>query len=189
MNRQLRDRCADVRLKKVVSVLPNDYSQLENLPSIDGVTLSGDISSKELNLLSSSSAEYETMKLSGLAGKGMYVPVIGEDESSGAARSLSPLRIASPSARRRPPPMRATRASRTPITSQPCRPAPVRSSRRTRSRTRQSPPRRVLPMPRRKQQMMRRRQPRRLMVKLWRRRTRPTRTRQISTKSSMEPPR
>lgn len=83
MNRQLRDRCADIRLKKVVSVLPNDYSQLENLPSIDGVTLSGDISSKELNLLSSSSAKYETIKLSNLAAKGMYVPVIGEDESSG----------------------------------------------------------------------------------------------------------
>lgn len=82
MNRQLRDKCADIKLKKVVSVLPNDYSQLENLPRINGVTLSGDISSKELNLLSSSDAEYETIKLSNLTGKGMYVPVIGDDETS-----------------------------------------------------------------------------------------------------------
>lgn len=83
MNRRQRDSdSAYIGLKRIISVLPNDYLQLENIPKINGVTLSGDISATDLNLLSSNSADYETMRLSDLAGKGMYIPTIGENEES-----------------------------------------------------------------------------------------------------------
>lgn len=81
MNRQERDNCKGIEIKNVVSVLPNDYSQLENLPSIDGITILGDISSKQLNLLSSDCNQYETLKLSNITGTERYVPVIAEDSA------------------------------------------------------------------------------------------------------------
>ena len=37
-------------LARCVFILPNDYSQMENLPKINGVTLTGDVSSANLGI-------------------------------------------------------------------------------------------------------------------------------------------
>lgn len=57
-------KCDTVKLKPVISVLPNDYSSLQNKPSIDGIVLNGEVSSQSLNLLSSNKETYETIDIS-----------------------------------------------------------------------------------------------------------------------------
>ena len=52
-----------VKVKRCVSVLPNDYSQLENMPTINGVTLIGDLKANELGVLSSNKNDYETLSV------------------------------------------------------------------------------------------------------------------------------
>ena len=64
MRRGCRDPSTPIEIKKVVSVLPDDYSQLKNLPSINGIELSGNMSAESLNLLSSNPEDYEPITLS-----------------------------------------------------------------------------------------------------------------------------
>ena len=77
MNRECRDRDAPIQIKKVVSVLPNDYSLLENLPTLNGVSLLGDLSGKDVNLLSSADEDYDTVRLSEIESED-YVVCIGK---------------------------------------------------------------------------------------------------------------
>lgn len=79
MNRECRDREAPVKIKKVVSVLPNDYGQLENIPTLNGVSLLGNLSGKDLNLLPTQKDEYETTTVESAA-KGGYVVCLGASE-------------------------------------------------------------------------------------------------------------
>lgn len=52
-----------VKVKRCVSVLPNDYTVLENLPTINGVSLIGNTTAQDLELLSSKGEDYETVSL------------------------------------------------------------------------------------------------------------------------------
>lgn len=67
---------ATVKVHRCVSVLPNDYSVMENLPKINGVTLLGEMTSKQLNLLSSKADDYETKTVEDVKEK--YIMVLGE---------------------------------------------------------------------------------------------------------------
>lgn len=80
MNRECRDRDAPIQIKKVVSVLPNDYSLLENLPTLNGVSLLGNLSGKDVNLLSSNVDEYETVNLSDIEEED-YVICVGKNSA------------------------------------------------------------------------------------------------------------
>ena len=80
MNRECRDRDAPIQIKKIVSVLPNDYSLLENLPTLNGVSLLGNLSGKDVNLLSSNIDDYETAKLSEIESDN-YVICAGKDSA------------------------------------------------------------------------------------------------------------
>lgn len=63
-NKTQTDVCVNcVKVKPMISVLPNDYKLLTNHPKINGVILLGDIKSDELNLLSSKVEDYETISL------------------------------------------------------------------------------------------------------------------------------
>ncbi len=80
MNRECRDRDAPIQIRKVVSVLPNDYSLLENLPTLNGVSLLGNLSGKDVNLLSSNVDEYETVNLSDIEEED-YVICVGKNSA------------------------------------------------------------------------------------------------------------
>lgn len=67
-----------VRIFPKVSVLPTDYTILDNLPKINGVTLLGEITTQQLNLLSSDIEKYETISLADCKDK--YVVVLGGEE-------------------------------------------------------------------------------------------------------------
>lgn len=79
MGRTERNCNAPIQIRKVVSVLPNDYGQLTNLPTVNGVSLIGELTARSLNLLSADSKEYSPVKLTDAAGKGMYIVAVGED--------------------------------------------------------------------------------------------------------------
>ena len=64
-----------VNLHRCVSVLPNDYSQLENVPKINGVSLMGDLKAGDLGLLSSNPENYETVSV--LDKKDGYIVLLG----------------------------------------------------------------------------------------------------------------
>lgn len=61
----MSEKCSPthVEIHRCVSVLPNDYTILENLPSINGVTLKGDQKAQDLSLLSLNRDDYETISL------------------------------------------------------------------------------------------------------------------------------
>lgn len=61
MRRGCRDPDNEIEIRQVVSVLPNDFEQLENIPKINGVRLSGDMSAEALNLLSSRGEDYQPL--------------------------------------------------------------------------------------------------------------------------------
>ena len=67
-------------LASCVSILPNDYSQMENLPKINGVTLLGDKSANELGILSIKPKDYETVNLSQAAQRGGFLIIVGKDQ-------------------------------------------------------------------------------------------------------------
>lgn len=70
-----------IQIHKCVSVLPNDYKVLENIPTINGVSLIGDMDSKTLGLLSLRVDDYETISLlNGKPEDGKYVLVLGESD-------------------------------------------------------------------------------------------------------------
>lgn len=68
-----------VKIHRCVSVLPNDYSILENLPKINGVTLLGDLTTEGLNLLSSETDSYESVSLEQAKEEDAYLLVIQAD--------------------------------------------------------------------------------------------------------------
>lgn len=81
MNRQDRDRCPPVEIRKIVSVLPTDYVNITNKPTINGVTLEGEMTGKSLSLLSSDEAEHETVSLIESQKKDRYFVAIGQGKS------------------------------------------------------------------------------------------------------------
>lgn len=78
MGRTERNCNAPIQIRKVVSVLPNDYGQLTNLPTVNGVSLIGELTAESLNLLSADGKEYAPVKLNDVAGKDMYLIAVGE---------------------------------------------------------------------------------------------------------------
>lgn len=81
MNREERDRNEPIIIKKIISILPNDYVQLTNKPTINGITIEGDKTATELSLLSSNKEDYETVTLSEMQNKDRYLIGIGDDKT------------------------------------------------------------------------------------------------------------
>ncbi len=81
----MSEKCspAHVEIHRCVSVLPNDYTILENLPSINGVTLKGDQKAQDLNLLSINRDDYETVSLLDKeVDKESYLIVLGVEKAT-----------------------------------------------------------------------------------------------------------
>lgn len=76
----MESKCRDepVKIKKVVSVLPNDYSQMENKPAINGVELTKDTTLEQLNILSAQATAYEPITLTSAAQKSMSILAVSE---------------------------------------------------------------------------------------------------------------
>ena len=51
------------QVSKVLSLLPSDYRGLINLPTVNGVEVSGDLTSKDLSILSSQADNYDGLDL------------------------------------------------------------------------------------------------------------------------------
>lgn len=69
------------QVSKVLSLLPSDYKNLINHPTINGVEVSGNLVSKELNLLSSKPADYKSLE-NGVDNEDedeKYLIILGED--------------------------------------------------------------------------------------------------------------
>lgn len=66
-----------VKLKPLVSILPNDYTIMDNLPKINGVTLIGEKTAQQLSLLSSNQDNYDSISLTDAKANGGYVIVVG----------------------------------------------------------------------------------------------------------------
>lgn len=81
MKRECRNRDGPIEIKKVISVLPNDYVSLENKPSINGIVLDGELDASSLNLLSSKEDDYEPVTLSQMQGAQCYLLAIGEGKT------------------------------------------------------------------------------------------------------------
>lgn len=67
---------AQIKVHRCVSVLPNDYSQLENLPTINGKKIIGELDLTDIGVLSSSLDQYESGSVSG---DGKFLLVLDED--------------------------------------------------------------------------------------------------------------
>jgi len=70
------------QVKKVLSLLPSDYRGLINLPTLNGVEVSGDLTSKDLSILSSVADEYEEHNLGEGNDEGKYFVLVGDDETT-----------------------------------------------------------------------------------------------------------
>lgn len=68
-----------VTIDREVSILPTDYPGLNNLPSINGVTIIGDKSGSDLSLLSNVPSDYDTVSLLDAGKKETFVVVLGVD--------------------------------------------------------------------------------------------------------------
>ena len=79
-----------VTVKKMISVLPNDYSLLVNRPAIDGVTLEAGTTSEELGLLTKDASSYAQLSILEADTESVSVLVAGEDGEVGLV-SLSEL--------------------------------------------------------------------------------------------------
>lgn len=66
---------------KVLSLLPSDYRNLINLPTINGTEVSGDLAAKELSLLSSKVEDYDDHNLGGTEDEGKYFVLVGADQA------------------------------------------------------------------------------------------------------------
>lgn len=69
-----------VKVKKIVSIRPDDYEKLKNLPSINGLELVGSLTSDELKLLSAVLANYKEKSLPELPQESNYLLVMGESK-------------------------------------------------------------------------------------------------------------
>lgn len=70
-----------VEVKRVISVLASDYTGLDNLPMINGVSLIGDKTANELSLLSTKAEDYQTVSLVDAGKSKGYVVVLGENST------------------------------------------------------------------------------------------------------------
>lgn len=66
--------------KPIIAVLPDSYSLLSDKPAIDGVELTKDTTSNELNILSSKLGEYEPIKLSEADNKSIHLIAIDQNQ-------------------------------------------------------------------------------------------------------------
>lgn len=86
------------QVSKVLSLLPSDYRGLINLPTVNGVEVSGDLTSKDLSILSSQADNYDELDLSTGNNEGKYFVLVGSDETTAKvpaqtiAKSLSILK-------------------------------------------------------------------------------------------------
>ena len=71
----------NAHLMRCVSILPNDYTNLENQPSINGETLVGNKSAKELGILSILPENYEPVDIHNAAAKNGGIVIVGDDNS------------------------------------------------------------------------------------------------------------
>ena len=69
----------DVKVRPSIT-LSDNYNRLKNKPQINGITLEGNKTSEELNILNTDPAGYEEIELSEV-GDG-YVLVLGEDKTT-----------------------------------------------------------------------------------------------------------
>lgn len=65
-----------VSIHRCISILPNDYVNLVNLPTINGVTLLGELKAADLNLLSSKRGDYQETTLEAAQEGGGYLVVL-----------------------------------------------------------------------------------------------------------------
>lgn len=70
------------QVSKVLSLLPSDYRGLINLPTVNGVEVSGDLTSKDLSILSSQADNYDELDLSEGSNEGKYFVLVGRDETT-----------------------------------------------------------------------------------------------------------
>lgn len=70
------------QVNKVLSLLPSDYRGLINLPTLNGVEISGDQTSKDLSILPSRVDEYEDLNLEEGSNEGKYFVLVGDDETT-----------------------------------------------------------------------------------------------------------
>lgn len=70
------------QVSKVLSLLPSDYRGLINLPTVNGVEVSGDLTSKDLSILSSQADNYDELDLSTGNNEGKYFVLVGSDETT-----------------------------------------------------------------------------------------------------------
>lgn len=70
------------QVSKVLSLLPSDYRGLINLPTVNGVEVSGDLTSKDLSVLSSQVGNYDEFDLDEGNNEGKYFVLVGNDETT-----------------------------------------------------------------------------------------------------------
>lgn len=68
------------QIGKVFSLLPSDYRGLINLPTINGAEVTGDMTAKELSLLSSKVEDYNEHELGTDENDGKYFVLVGDGE-------------------------------------------------------------------------------------------------------------
>ncbi len=68
------------QIGKVFSLLPSDYRGLINLPTINGAEVTGDMTSKELSLLSARTEDYNEHELETDENEGKYFVLVGDGE-------------------------------------------------------------------------------------------------------------
>ena len=70
------------QVSKVLSLLPSDYRGLVNLPTVNGVEVSGDLTSKDLSILSSQVDNYDELDLGEGNNEGKYFVLVGDNETT-----------------------------------------------------------------------------------------------------------
>ena len=70
------------QVNKVLSLLPSDYRGLINLPTLNGVEVSGDLTSKDLSILPSAANEYDEHNIGEGNDEGKYFVLVGDDETT-----------------------------------------------------------------------------------------------------------
>ncbi len=94
------DQKNPTQIGKVFSLLPSDYRGLINLPTINGTEVTGDMSAKELSLLSSKVEDYNEHELGADENEGKYFVLVGDGEevarvpAKAVAKTLSLIKTA-----------------------------------------------------------------------------------------------
>lgn len=67
----------NVEIYRCISILPDDYQEMDNKPTMNGATIEGDLTAKDLKLMSSDSDDYQSISKEEAAEK--FIPVIDKD--------------------------------------------------------------------------------------------------------------